>query len=266
MTDPTSATFRVETAFERVNELHPYATVALGAPHEGDWFSLESVVEPDRIAQLVLRTMDDAEAGTPENVAGNYLFRYLLYSPLQAAGFLFASEGQVLALHENVFFHDVEWLQHVRFAEPRLVVRKDNEVSSADVLFAEIERAYEAVIAAFAQRRYVARANAWGSILDALIQGFLTAGQAGLGQDEAWRKWEEATRGRHFPLRRRPRRFSCDINGLHEERAIRAGCCLWYMVPASKEGHGYCGTCYLMSDDQRRELIASHQNSSDENN
>lgn len=259
-------------SLDRIAEHYPWGSIWIGMPEEGGpWITLEDLAKSVYANRILNRILEEYEPETPERVLGNYLFRFALEVPLRLAGYLLIAERRVPMLVDNVLLRDAEWLQHGRLIEPRMFVLQGDPLAGepgvevisdlhalTDKLFAEIESAFTPLLVAFRARRFIALANAWGAILDTLVQGMMIAGHISLGMDEAWARWEQAIRGRSFPVRRRPLRFSLEVDGQRNEMAVRAGCCLWFITPAAlRAEHGYCTSCYLTSDGKRRAIVTA---------
>ena len=93
-------------------------------------------------------------------------------------------------------------------------------------LFAEVQRTYEPIVQGFRARRQTSIANAWASVVDGLLQGFLLAGRAEIGLDAAWDLWQTTISTWDVPTRRWPRRLPFAEDGLKDEVVVRAACCL----------------------------------------
>jgi len=266
-------------ATERLLELVSWTSIRTGAPpSDGSrWITCADITNAESVQRIVkdrARGEEYGRPGVPELVIGNYLFRDFVHAPLQLAGYLWARERRVPVLAGNVAVQDSGWIQHFRWLEPRAIVLPGDPLAGDDVaavvaderslddaLFDEVRRFAEPILEAFRVHRYVAPANAWGSILDSLGYGVQLAGRrdAELGLDAAWERWDAAIEGRTFPARRRPRRLQYEwAPGCTEEALVRAGCCLWYMTEAAKKDDGttdYCTTCYLKPDEERLGIL-----------
>jgi hypothetical protein len=239
--------------------------------HDRDgWFRFEQLQDREFGDRVIERIADEGEATF--EVAGTYTFRYAIHLPLQLAGYLYAAERRVPVLRDNVALLNREWLQEGAILSPRAIVIEGDELSGraecatapdiaalTDALFDQTARLIEPLVDAWSPRRLIARANAWGSALDALASGFWFAGTHAIGRDNAWARWEAAIEGRTFPVRRRPRRLQFDCEGEPDEMIVRSGCCLWYTLPAAKKTHSYCTSCYLISDERRIERMITYR-------
>lgn len=262
-------------AIERLAPLNKWSSVAVGLPPEDDerpWLDYADLASEATARRLTLAWTagEYASSQAPETIVGNYLFRDLISTPLGLMGYLWARERRVPLLTRNAAVREHEWFQQWRWLRPAGVALVGDPIAAHanvslvpdaraldDALFAEVTSFSAPILEAFRKHRYVAPANAWGSILDAVLTGVDIAGraEAGLGLDGAWAVWEQALEGRSFPVRRRPRRLAYEwAPGQCDEMAVRAGCCLWYMTPDAKDENGdrdYCTSCYLKSDEVR---------------
>jgi len=247
------------------NARHAYGSIQEGDPRacEG-WQAFESLAGSAHRDAVVGRIARDTSA--PVGVAATYTFRYALATPLQFAGYLFAKERRVPRLAGNVGLRDHEYLQHAALFAPTAHVLPDDELAVvpgcdvadgehalADALFAEVSALTRDIIDSWSNDRLLARANAWGGIIDALASGVRLAAMHAIDADAAWKRWDNALAGRELPIRRRPRRFQFECDGEPGELVVRADCCLWFTLPAAKtRGQDYCTSCYLTDDETRR--------------
>lgn len=262
-------------SLERIADHHSWGSVGVGPPNgeDGPWITAEDLTGRDCTDRHLARMREEEHLrDTQETVLGNYLFRGAVDLPLRVTGYLFIAQRRLPVLTGNLAWLDAPWLLNARFLEPRLFVLPEDPLAEepdvqvvpdvdalTDTLFAEVERAFGPLLDSFRARRFVATATAWGSILDALAQGVLIAGKSDLPMDEAWARWEQATAGRSFPVRRRPVRFTCEVDGQQHEFAVRAGCCLYFMTPeAQRRPHRACTTCYLTSDEERIAILVPY--------
>lgn len=261
---PDSNDSPLALSVERFAQANSYADIGWGDPGDSDgWFHYNALCDQpfgDRVLDRIAR-----EYQTTVLVSGTYAFRAANYLPLGLAGFLFAAERRVPRLCGNIALRDRGYLNGFRLLEPRAIVLESdplagmpgfetvpNVAALADALFDEVSRTAEPLIEAWASRKLLAPANAWGILLDFLAYGFLAAGSAGLGPDAAWAAWSQAIAGRTFPIRRRPRRLQFEVDGTPEEVMVRAHCCLYYTLPQAEEAeHRYCVSCYLETDECR---------------
>jgi hypothetical protein len=243
-----------------------------GPPHDGaPWFSFEDLLSPQFADRVIRRVAEWSDA--THLVASTYTFRYAIQIPLSMAGYLFAMDKRVPTLRHNIMLVNKEWLNEAALLSPRMTVLQGDKLSGeagiqvveaesqlADALFHETDRLIEPLLEVWAPCKLVARANAWGSALDALAYGFQMAGRDRIGLDEAWNAWNAAIEGRTFPVRRRPRRLQFECEGTPNEILVRSGCCFWYMLPESRKGglQEYCSSCYLRSDKSRIERMVAY--------
>lgn len=271
--EPAAVTW--EAATERLAPLSEWWSMQTGAPpadDEGTWIDYGDLGSPATAQRLTAAGLASSYATSQasESVVGNYIFRDLLGTPLGFMGYLWARERRVPLLSRNAAVNESEWFQHWRWLRPAGVAIAGDPIAGRanvsvvpdvralnDALFAEVTGFCGPILEAFRKHRYVAPANAWGSILDAIMYGAELAGRAdpGLGLDGAWNRWEAAIEGRTFPVRRRPRRLKYEwAPGKCDETLVRAGCCLWYTTPEAKDATGardYCTSCYLKTDEAR---------------
>lgn len=275
MTASALLTPALAPSLARLDALMEWASIGHGLPAEDDdnWFRTEDFLDRETRSAVLDSLLNESYTGEPRNVVGNYLFRHVIYYPLLFAGFLFAVERRVPRLAGNTIMHRSSYVDGFRLLETRaIVVTGDpmagqpgievvaDEKALTGALFAEIKQTYDPLIRAFREEKLVAVPNAWGSILDALADGFEQAGRHGLGLDTAWREWTRTIAGRSLPTRHLPRRFQYEVDGAPDELWIRSGCCLWYMTPAAKRDpdQRYCVSCRLMPDDDRMELLCQN--------
>jgi len=210
-------------------------------PDDGQWLPLDAFTTDDGAAPALTRyASDDAFA----KLAGHWVFQNATGTALLAAGYLYAAHRRVPVLQGNVLIHNSQWLQHLRLLEPRLLVLPDDQLSGtpgvttvADeqaltaALFAEIEGAYGPIVEAFRARRQTTSANAWASVVDGVLQGFLLAGRFEIGLDAAWDLWRATIAAWEVGTRRWPRRLPFAEDGIEDEVVVRAACCLIFAVP-----------------------------------
>jgi hypothetical protein len=266
----------IADAVWRFDATYEWASIALGAPRAdaAAWVAFGRFYDPVVAGTLTRRVQAGEDfCNDPLTLIGNYVFRDLCYLPLMLAGYLFAAERRVPVLRDNLLVRDSGSIDQHRLLTPRAVALADDPLAGqlhtetapsyealTDRLFAEVLRLCEPLIASFRAHKFVAPANAWGSILDFLCDGFLHAGEHGLGMDTAWAAWEQAIAGRDFPVRRRPRRQQFTIDGQPVELPVKAGCCLWYTSAEAKVGdERYCTTCYLETDARRIERLIRYR-------
>ena len=128
-----------------------------------------------------------------------------------------------------------------------------NRQALTAALFAEVEGTYEPIVRAFRARREVSVANAWASVVDGLLQGFLLAGRAEIGLDTAWELWRSAIESWDVATRRWPRRLPFVEDGFDDEVVVRAACCLVFSVPdAAGVKPPHCPNCPLDIGDAGR--------------
>jgi hypothetical protein len=221
----------------------PFASIAWVRPEpdDGQWLALDAFATDTGAAPAIGRQAPD---GAFAKLAGHWVFQNAAGTALLAAGYLYAAQRRVPALRGNVLLHNTEWLQHLRLVQPRLWALPDDPLAGtpgvttiADlqaltaVLFAEVQATYGPIVQAFRARRQVSVANAWASVVDGLLQGFLLAGHAEIGLDAAWRLWQAAIGAWDVPTRRWPRRLPFAEAGVQDEVVVRAACCLIYTTP-----------------------------------
>ena len=223
----------------------PFASVAWGRPDPDDglWLPLDGFATAEGAAPAIARyAADSAFAKLTEF----WVFQNATGTALLAAGYLYAAQRRVPVLQRNVLLHNTQWLQHLRLLEPRLWVLPDDPLREAPgvivvpdqealtaTLFAEVQRAYEPVVEAFRVRRQATAANAWASVVDGLLQGFLLAGRGDISLDAAWDLWKTTIRSWDVATRRWPRRLPFAADGFNDEIVVRAACCLVFSIPDS---------------------------------
>jgi hypothetical protein len=270
-TQQTWADSPLLTAIERIRAHMRYATIVTGPPPADDpnWVTVAQMAQPEIADRPITRVMEKYEATQP--VAGTYSFRALLGLPLQIIGYCYATARRVPIIEDNLRYHTGESLYHIALVEPRaLVLPADalagqpgietvcDEAALKEALFAQVAGLLEPLVAAWAPRKLINRNNAWASALDGLAYGFQMAGRHELTLDESWRQLEQLYAERSFPSRRRPVRFLYEVDGEADELVVRAGCCLWYMLPKMRTAqYKYCTSCYLESDDVRLEKLTA---------
>jgi len=271
-------------SLERFAALHTRADVRWGHPEESDdGYRYEALYDPGFIGRFLDQIA--AEFAGPPAFSGTRLFRVAHFLPLRLAGYLFAAEGRVIRLRENLVLrkaahrhgshphghHPHGGHPHggrppgLRVLEPRAVVLPDDPAAGApgietapdraalaDALFAEVTALAEPLMRRLHDLGVLPPGTGWGILLDFLAAGFLAAGRAGTGLDAAWAAWEEAIAGRTFPARRLPRRLQFTADGRTEEIMVHAHCCLRYALPHMKDREDrHCIECYLESDENR---------------
>jgi hypothetical protein len=253
-------------ALERCGARGPFASVGWGRPEpdDGQWLDLDGFGGPSGGAAAIRRLTP--AGGDPANLIGHWVFQNAAGTPPLLAGYLFAAQRRVPALEGNTLLHDSQWLQHLRLVEPRLTVLAEDPLAGlagvtvvADqaaltaALFDEIERTYGPIVQGFRARRLVSTANAWASVVDGLLQGYLLAGTSGLGLDVAWELWRATTSGWPVATRRWPRRLEFDRDGFRDEVVVRAACCLVFTsVDSSGAKVPNCPNCPLDIGDEGR--------------
>jgi hypothetical protein len=256
----------LQAALEACGDRGPFASVAWGLPEpdDGQWLDLDAFATEAGAAPAIRRSTPPD--GDPANIIGHWTLQNASGTPLLTAGYLYAAHRRVPALRGNALLHNSQWLQHLRLRQPRLTVLPDDPLRQAEgittvgdqaeltaALFAEVERTYQPIVDGFRARRLVFAANAWASVVDNLLQGFLLAGRAAIGLDQAWALWHRVTSTWTVPTRRWPRRLTFFHDGVPEELAVRAACCL---VFTTKDAAGAsipnCPNCPLDIGDQGR--------------
>jgi hypothetical protein len=243
----------------------PFASIAWGLPEpdDGQWLALDAFATGAGAAPAIGRYELD---GAFAKLTGHWVFQNATGTALLAAGYLYAAQQRVPGLQGNVLLHNTQWLQHLRLVQPRLwalpgdaLVATAGVTAVADlegltaVLFAEVQRTYEPIVQAFRARRQVSVANAWASVVDGLLQGFLLAGRAEIGLDAAWSLWQTTIGTWDVPTRRWPRRLPFADAGLQDEVVVRAACCLIYTTPdAAGVKPPHCPNCPLDIGDAGR--------------
>jgi hypothetical protein len=243
----------------------PFASVVWGLPEpdDGQWLDLDALATEAGAAPAISRHPPEGDAA---RLTGHWVFQNASGTPLLAAGYLYAAQRRVPALQGNTLIHNSQWLQHLRLVHPRLWVLPDDPLSGvigvtvvADpaaltaALFAEVERTYEPIVQAFRARRQVSTANAWASVVDGLLQGFLLAGNAEIGLDTAWEMWRTTTSAWDVATRRWPRRLPFAEAGLEDEIVVRAACCLiCTTVDSDGVKQQHCPNCPIDIGDEGR--------------
>jgi len=259
----------LQALLTRYREHQTYAKVELGVPEDGeaDWVAAADFVHAEVADQPIRRVMTKYEA--TETVAGTYSFRSFISLPLQVMAYGYATERRVPIIADNLLYNNRESLYHIALREPRVVVIEGDSWSTlpgvrtvADeaalkaALFEQVAWLLEPTVAAWGSRKLVNRNNAWASALDALAYGFQSAGKHELTLDESWQQFEQLYAERSFPSRRRPVRFQYEVDGEADEMVVRAGCCLWYMLPSMRASeYKYCTSCYLETDEMRLQKL-----------
>ena len=166
----------------------PFASVAWGRPEpdDGQWLDLDAFALEEGAAPAIRRYPSQGDSA---KLIGHWVFQNASGTALLAAGYLYAAQRRVPVLQGNTLIHNTQWLQHLRLVQPRLRVLPDDLLAGAEgvttvddhqaltaALFAEVQGAYEPIVQAFRARRQVSIANAWASVVDGLLQGFLLAG------------------------------------------------------------------------------------------
>ncbi len=194
------------------------------------------------------------------------MFQNIAGTPLLAAGYLYAAQRRVPSLHGSALIHNSQWLQHLRLIRPSLWVLPGDPLASAEgvtvvaddqaltaALFAEVQRTYKPIVQAFRARRALATPNAWASVVDGLLQGFVLAGRGDIGLDAAWALWERTASDWDVGTRRWPRRLQFAEAGLEDEIVVRAACCLVFSLPdAAGARQKNCPNCPLDIGDEGR--------------
>ena len=243
----------------------PFASVDWGRPDPDDglWLALDDFTTTEGLAPVVARSAPDGERA---RLAEFWAFQNVCGAPLFAAGYLFAAQRRVPWLQGNVLLHNSEWLQHVRLLEPRLWVLPDDPLCGAEgvavvpdlqalaaTLLAEVYRTYAPIVRALRARRQTSTANAWGSVVDGLLQGFLLAGRGDGRLDAVWDLWHATIEGWGVESRRWPRRLQFDVDGEADEMVVRAACCLIWTIPdAAGAKTPNCPNCPLDIGDAGR--------------
>ena len=252
-------------ALEACGARGPFASVAWGLPEpdDGQWLDLDAFALEEGAAPAIRRYPADGDSA---KLIGHWVFQNATGSALLAAGYLYAAQRRVPVFQGNTLIHNTQWLQHLRLVRPRLWVLPDDPLAGAEgvtvvadhqaltaALFAEVQRAYEPIVQAFRGRRQVSIANAWASVVDGLLQGFLLAGRAEIGLDAAWDLWRTTTSTWEVATRRWPRRLQFAQDGLEDEIVVRAACCLVFTTADSTSTKTpNCPNCPLNIGDEGR--------------
>lgn len=255
----------MRAALDECGARGPFASVAWGLPDpdDGQWLHLADFATVEGATPAFRRHSTESDFA---KLTEFWVFQNATGTALLTAGYLYAAQRRVPALAGNTLLHNSQWLQHARLVEPRLWVLPDDPLSGlpgvttaadrealADVLFAEVRRTFEPIIEAFRARREASLANAWATVVDGLLQGFLLAGRATPGLDDAWDLWRATIETWDVDTRRWPRRLRfCDA-GLEDEIVVRAACCLVFSITDSagtKQKH--CPNCPIDIGDAGR--------------
>jgi hypothetical protein len=255
----------LRAALDACGSRGPFASVAWGlpVPDDGTWLTLDGFATAEGAAPVIGRYSPDSDFA---KLTGHWVFQTTCGTALFAAGYLYAAQQRVPALQGNVLLHNTQWLQHLRFMEPRLWVLPDDPLGGSPgvtviadhqeltaTLFAEIQRTYEPIVRAFRARRQTSVANAWASVVDGLLQGFLLAGRGDTGLDTAWDLWRRTVRSWDVPTRRWPRRLPFAEAGFVDEMVVRAACCLtWTITDSTGTKQKNCPNCPLNIGDDGR--------------
>jgi hypothetical protein len=255
----------LRTALDACGARGPFASVAWGLPEpdDGQWLDLDAFALAEGAEPAIRRYTPHGDSA---KLIGHWVFQNAAGSALLAAGYLYAAQRRVPTLQGNTLIHNSQWLQHLRLVQPRLTVLPDDPLSGvkgvatvADqqaltaALFAEVERAYAPLVQAFRARRQVSIANAWASVVDGLLQGYLLAGRAAIGLDTAWDLWRTTTSTWQVATRRWPRRLQFAEAGLDDEVVVRAACCLVFTTADSAGAKTpNCPNCPLNIGDEGR--------------
>lgn len=198
-------------------------------------------------------------------VRGTYLFRDVVFYPAVLLGHFYHRYRRMPILRDRVVLRFAGWADAC-YVEPGavLVLPGDGLVGPdvhtvrdlaelRDRLFDELYATVTPIVDTFRRLRLVGQGNAWGSVLDSVLDGFLFGATTTEERDAAWEDWEALMAGRLYPHQRRPRRFRCSVEDGSEDTPIRAGCCLWYTTSEARNDpdEHYCYTCYLENDDFR---------------
>lgn len=243
----------------------PFASVAWGLPDpdDGQWLDLADFATAEGALPAVCRYPPESDVA---KLTEFWVFQNATGTPLLTAGYLYAAQGRVPMLAGKTLIHNSQWLQHIRLVEPRLWALPDDPLSGrlgvttvadrqalTEVLFAEVRRTYAPIVQAFLERRQASRANAWATVVDGLLQGFLLAGRAEIGVDAAWELWRTTIQTWDVDTRRWPRRLQFCEAGLEDEIVVRAACCLVCSITDSagvKQKH--CPNCPIDIGDAGR--------------
>lgn len=260
-------------ALQRFQAHKSYSTVHYGRPTDdgAHWVAATTLTQPAAADRPIERIMAKYNATRP--VAGTYTFRAALAAPLGLLGYLFAAERRVPLLKDNLLYNDDAWPGHIALLEPRAAVLSDDELAGqpgietvadeqalVDVLWRETAGLIEPLIESWGPRKLLSQGNAWASALDYLAYGFQAAGHHPRTLDTVWADWETWLANRTWPTRRRPRRFQYAVDGKDDEMVVRAGCCLWYILPPKEnEQARYCTSCYLIKDEQRLAILTEYK-------
>lgn len=255
----------MRVALDRCGARGPFASVAWGLPDldDGQWLALADFATVEGATPAFRRYPSESDFS---KLTEFWVFQNATGTALLAAGYLFAAQWRVPLLAGNTLIHNSQWLQHARLVEPRLWVLPHDPLSGlpgvttvadrralTDVLFAEVQRTYEPIVEAFRARRQTSLANAWASVVDGLLQGFLLAGRAEVGLDAAWELWRTTTQTWDVGTRRWPRRLQfCELE-VEDEIVVRAACCLVCSITDSagvKQHH--CPNCPIDTGDPGR--------------
>jgi hypothetical protein len=255
----------MQAALDDCGARGPFASVAWGRPDpdDGQWLALADFATFDGAVPAIRRYPHESDFA---KLTEFWVFQNATGTALLAAGYLYAAQWRVPLLAGNTLIHNSQWLQHARLVEPRLWVLPHDPLSGlpgvtivadrealTEVLFAEVRRTYGPIVQAFLERRQASLANAWASVVDGLLQGFLLAGRAAIGLDAAWELWRTTIQTWDVETRRWPRRLQFCEREMEDELVVRAACCLVFSIKDSsglKKDH--CPNCPIDIGDTRR--------------
>lgn len=253
-------------SFERMAKMKDelYLFARLGVPDDEGWVSMSRLTGDGEFVGEQLRTMKE-KWNVDNRSAAIGVLGGLAWQVGGAALFLYATENRVPDLSpENVMLRFEDGgLAEVAFASGRFAsLASDSEAGSADVLFEDgdglrrylrggIEGMLSPAVGRIRVSLRVSKRTMWNRASDLVGQRLLQFGNLGVA-DKAWcgNEAERLVKSSGSPLDGATRFFAVEHCGREEVFIVRGCCCHGYKDPE----HGYCGTCPLLSQEERERL------------
>lgn len=252
-------------SFDRMAQMKDdlYLFARLGKPDGDGWIPMSRLAEDGKLVREQLRLVKE-KWNLKNRDAAIGVVGGLAWQAVGATLFVYATERRVPDLSpDNVMLRFVDGgLAEVAFVESRFAaIVGDLEVRSATAIFEDedglrshfregIEAMIEPVVNEVRAATRVGKRTMWNRTSDLIGQRLLQFGEV-VG-DKSWcgREAEKLVKSPGSPLDGATRFFVVEHEGREEVCIVRGCCCHGYKDPE----HGYCGTCPLLSQEERERL------------
>jgi hypothetical protein len=252
-------------SFERMAEMKDdlYLFARLGMPDGDGWLPMSRLMDDGEFVGRQLRIMKEKWDVNNRNAAIG-IVGGLAWQVGGAALFVYATERRVPDLSpENVRIHLVEGgLAEVAFVSGSFAaLATDSQSGNATALFADesglrghlregIEGMLSPAVDNVRAAMRVSKRTMWNRASDLIGQRMLQFGETVVDKSWCGHEAERLVKSSGSPLDGATRFFVVERGGRDEVCLVRGCCCHAYKDPE----HGYCGTCPLLSQEERERL------------